>query len=78
MCIVVAEGTKWLGFRCQKGQVLYVNLKIDPASCISRFLKIYEALGIRMDNMENIVLWNLRCYAAPLDQLVPKLIRGAL
>ncbi len=75
LCIAIAEGSKWLGFSCRKGRVLYVNLEIDPASCINRFLKIYEALGISMNNAENIVLWNLRGHAVPLDQLVPKLIR---
>lgn len=75
LCISIAEGVKWLGFNCRKGRVLYVNLEIDPASCINRFLKIYEALGIPMANTESIVLWNLRGHAVPLDQLVPKLIR---
>ena len=75
LCIAIAEGTKWLGFSCRKGRVLYVNLEIDPASCINRFLKIYEALELPMDNAKNIVLWNLRGHAVPLDQLVPKLIR---
>lgn len=75
LCISIAEGVKWLGFNCRKGRVLYVNLEIDPASCINRFLKIYEALGIPMANTESIVLWNLRGHTVPLDQLVPKLIR---
>ena len=75
LCIAIAEGVKWIGFNCRKGRVLYVNLEIDPASCINRFLKIYEAWGIPMANTESIVLWNLRGHAVPLDQLVPKLIR---
>ena len=75
LCIAIAEGKKWLGFSCRKGSVLYVNLEIDPASCINRFLKIYAAMGLKMSNAENIVLWNLRGHAVPLDQLVPKLIR---
>lgn len=75
LCIAIAEGTKWLGFSCRQGRVLYVNLEIDPASCIDRFLKIYEALGLPMDHTDSIVLWNLRGHAVPLDQLVPKLIR---
>lgn len=75
LCISIAEGLPWLGFKCEKGRVLYVNLEIDPASCINRFIKIYEAMGKPMDNADNIVLWNLRGYAVPLDQLVPKLIR---
>ena len=52
-----------------------VNLEIDPASAINRFLKIYEALGIPVKHSDNIVVWNLRGHAVPLDQLVPKLIR---
>lgn len=75
LCIAIAEGTKWLGFKCRKGRVLYVNLEIDPASAINRFLKIYDALGLPKKNTENIVVWNLRGHAVPLDQLVPKLIR---
>ncbi len=75
LCVAIAEGQKWLGFNCRKGRVLYVNLEIDPASCINRFLKIYDALEISLDNAENIVIWNLRGHAVPLDQLVPKLIR---
>ena len=75
LCVSLAEGKLWLGFSCRQGKVLYVNLEIDPASCINRFLKIYEALNIPMKNMDNIVIWNLRGHAVPLDQLVPKLIR---
>lgn len=75
LCVSIAEGRPWLGFLCKKGRVLYVNLEIDPASAVNRFLKIYEALGIPAANMDSIVLWNLRGHAVPLDQLVPKLIR---
>lgn len=75
LCIAIAEGQKWLGFPCKKGRVLYVNLEIDPASAINRFLKIYDALGIPMNNADDIIIWNLRGHAVPLDQLVPKLVR---
>ena len=75
LCVALAEGRPWLGFPCKKGRVLYVNLEIDPASAVNRFLKIYEALGIPPKNMDSIVLWNLRGHAVPLDLLVPKLIR---
>lgn len=75
LCVALAEGRPWLGFSCKKGRVLYVNLEIDPASAVNRFLKIYEALKIPQNNMASIVLWNLRGHAVPLDQLVPKLIR---
>ena len=75
LCISLAEGKPWLGFPCKQGRVLYVNLEIDPASCINRFMKIYEALHLPMKHMDNIVIWNLRGFAVPLDRLVPKLIR---
>ena len=75
LCIAIAEGKSWLGFPCKKGRVLYVNLEIDPASAINRFLKIYKALGLPIKNADSIVVWNLRGHAVPLDQLVPKLIR---
>ncbi len=75
LCVSIAEGKPWLGFPVSKGRVLYVNLEIDPASAINRFLKIYEALGLKPRHTEDILLWNLRGHAVPLDQLVPKLIR---
>jgi len=75
LCISLAEGRPWLGFPCKKGRVLYVNLEIDPASCIMRFMKIYEALGWQQKHMDDIVIWNLRGHAVPLDKLVPKLVR---
>ena len=75
LCVAIAEGRQWLNFQCQQGRVLYVNLEIDPASAVNRFFKIYEALGVPTDNMENILLWNLRGHAVPLDQLVPKMVR---
>jgi len=75
LCIALAEGKKWLGFQCKKSRVLYVNLEIDPASCVMRFLKIYDALGIEKNHDKDIVIWNLRGHAVPLDKLVPKLIR---
>ena len=75
LCIAIAEGMTWLGFRCRKGRVLYINLEIDPASAINRFIRIYKALGIPMTHADDIVIWNLRGHAVPLDQLVPKIIR---
>ena len=54
LCISIAEGRPWLGFSCKQGKVLYVNLEIDPASAINRFLKIYEALKLSANNMDNI------------------------
>ena len=75
LCVSLAEGIPWLGFPVKKGRVLYINLEIDHASAINRFLRIYDALGVKPKHADDIVLWNLRGHAAPLDKLVPKLIR---
>ena len=75
LCVAIAEGLPWLGFPCQRGRVMYVNLEIDPTSAIRRFLAIYKALGVPPDHMGNIVIWNLRGHSLPMDQLTWPLIR---
>jgi len=51
---------------------------LDTASCIDRFKKVYNQLGIKNPNIKNIDLWNLRGKSAPMDKLAPKLIRRAI
>lgn len=77
LTIAIAEGRKWLGFSCQRGRVLYVNLELDRASCLHRFKDVYTALGWDPNNLRNIDIWNLRGKAVPMDKLAPKLIRRA-
>ena len=74
LCIALSEGREWLGFRCRKSKVLYINLEIDPASCVHRVLAIYQALGITPQHAEDFVIWNLRGKAQPLDRLAPLII----
>ncbi len=54
LCIALAEGKTWIGFQCRESRVLYVNLEIDPASCINRFAKIYKALGTELSSTRSI------------------------
>ncbi len=75
LAICIAEGQPWLGFPCSQGKVLYVNLEIDPASCYARFDQIYKRYDIAHRRTDNILIWNLRGYALPLDRLVPLLIK---
>lgn len=77
LCIAIAEGKNWLGWPCAKGRVMYVNLELDPASCLHRFKDVYMALGISTENLSNIDVWNLRGKSVPMDKLAPKLIRRA-
>lgn len=75
MAIAIAEGTEWMGFRCARGKVLYVNLELDTNSCWNRILDVYAAL--HLDISDNIDVWNLRGRSVPMDKLAPKLIRRA-
>lgn len=75
LCIALAEGKTWMGRNCQQGKVMYVNLELDRASCIRRFIDVYNAMGIIPNHLRDITIWNLRGMAPALDKLVPKLIR---
>ena len=78
LAVCIAEGLPWLGlFPCQKGKVLYINLEVEEASLYQRFKFMYKALGIEMSDEggDNIIPWNLRGHAAPMDKLAPKIIR---
>lgn len=77
LCIAIAEGGEWLGFKCAQGRVLYVNLELDDASCKHRFRDVYDALGMTPKNLANIDIWNLRGRSVPMDKLAPPLIRRA-
>lgn len=77
LCIAIAEGVPWLGFKCARGRVLYVNLELDRASCLNRFRDVYAALGLAPRNLDNLDIWNLRGKSLPMDKLAPKLIRRA-
>ena len=77
LCCAIAEGRDWLGWRCAQGQVMYVNLELDKASCLHRFADIYSAMGWEPRGISNIDIWNLRGRSVPMDKLAPKLIRRA-
>lgn len=77
LCIAIAEGKKWLNWQCAQGKTLYVNLELDRPSCLHRFKDVYNALGIKPNNLTNIDIWNLRGKTIPMDKLAPKLIRRA-
>lgn len=78
LAVCIAEGRPWLGkFKCEQGKVLYINLEVEAASLFHRFKAMYHAMGMKIskEGGNNIVPWNLRGYAAPIDKLAPKIIR---
>ena len=77
LSIALAEGREWLGWSCEQGKVLYVNMELDPASAFHRFKDVYDGLGYLPKHVNNIDIWNLRGNTVPMDKLAPKLIRRA-
>lgn len=77
LVIAIAEGHRWLGKRCAKGKVLYVNFELDRASCYHRFRECLQALGIRHRTPHNIHIWNLRGHSCAMTELTDKFIHRA-
>lgn len=78
LAVCIAEGKSWLEkFPCSKGKVLYINLEVESASLFYRFKAMYKAMGMKIskEGGQNIVPWNLRGFAAPMEKLAPKIIR---
>ena len=81
LAIALANGGDWIGFKCRKSRVLYINFEIDEASCINRFVEIRDALrninGVDSPHMNDLMVWNLRGHGMKLGDLVPKLVSRA-
>ncbi len=77
LCIAIAEGRPWMGFECERGRVMYVNLELDRASCLHRFKDVYTAMGIPPEHTGDIDIWDLRGRSETMNKLAPKLIRRA-
>lgn len=74
LAIAIANGSEWLGMKCRKGRVCYVNCELDSASSFHRLKDIYEKLELDPENRKNIDVWNLRGRTVPMDKLSGALI----
>ena len=75
LAISIAEGYRWLGFRCRQGRVLYLNMELDEASFDDRMIKVYNALDIQNKNLSNIDIVHLRGRIEKLDKMIPQINR---
>ena len=75
LAIAIAEGRRWIGFRCKQGRVLYLNMELDEASFDDRMKRVYEALDIEHIHPENIDIVHLRGKIEKLDRMVPQINR---
>lgn len=89
LAVAVARGWEWLGHRCARGRVLYVNMEIQGPSFVHRVADVYRSMASeRMDGLPedqaallrtlgDLDVWNLRGHSAPLTALVPMMLRRA-
>lgn len=55
----MASGTHWIGFKCVKSLVIYVNLELPGWSITGRIKAITHAKRVKLDR-NSLALWNLR------------------
>ena len=82
LALCLASGKPWLGrFECTAGKVMYVNLEVDRASCIHRFIDVNKALFPEEvespSYLHNITVWNLRGHPINWPRFVDILCRRA-
>ena len=75
LAVAIAEGRRWIGFRCKQGRVLYLNMELDEASFDDRVIRVYKALNLERTHPENIDIVHLRGKIEKLDKLVPQINR---
>ena len=73
LALSLANGAAWLGLHCLRSRVLYINFEIDPDSCCNRFITVANARGLPY-LCDNLNIWNLRGYNAPIEDFCPRLI----
>ena len=71
LAICVSEGLHWWGFPTTQTPVLYINLEIQEPFAAKRLNSLKASREIQ--DLPNLKLWNLRGYAAPLEELTPKI-----
>lgn len=75
LALSIVNGSEWLGFQCEKGKVLYINLEVDGRSFYKRIDDVRSEMKI--NSTEGLDVWNLRGQNVSIDKLAPKLIRRA-
>ncbi len=77
LAYAIAFGREWMGFKCEKGKVLYLNLEIADDSFNTRMVNVAHALGI--DNValaanDNLRWLNMRGINKSLQELSASII----
>ncbi len=75
LACAVASGGEWMGAKCEKSDVLFVNFELKRESRIRRVKQIYEAYGYSRESASRLHFLDLRGHSAPLEQLISKIVR---
>lgn len=68
LAIAMACGTRWFGWQCTKGRVLYINYELRSESFRSRVWEIARAMGASAEDIAgNMDVWNMRGRTQPLE-----------
>ena len=73
LAVSVASGTEWLGRRCTKMPVLYLNFELHDWAIAQRLASICAARPECQGIGDTLHLWNLRGHNADIALLRPKL-----
>lgn len=73
LAVSVASGTEWLGRRCAKMPVLYLNFELHDWAVAQRLASICEARPDCHGIGDTLHLWNLRGHNADIALLRPRL-----
>lgn len=66
-----------MGWKCEKGCVLYVNFEVDDNSFINRLAVVADATHRDLDEVsENLYVWNLRGKVNSMQSFTTKLIEA--
>lgn len=75
LAFAVQNGKKWLGYQCEKGKVLYINLEVDGNSFQHRMAAVRNSHAKDETQIKAFELWNLRGAQTEIKKLAPRLIR---
>ena len=70
LSVAVAVGGWWMGLRCARRRVLYVDLETDRRSLHRRVARVARAVGADLAEVhERLTLWPMRGYGATLPEV---------
>lgn len=76
LAVAVGTGGMWLGRKCERGRVLFINPETDEASMETRLREVAEAMSADPQEVEEAVdFWHLRGYVQGITDTTKVLLR---